>query len=64
MRACRPVTAGLLSGLLAALALVALAVGARAQSRIAVVGMLLPASLNPNTTRITGELARGLRDLG
>ena len=37
---------------------------AGAQKQVGVVGMLLPASLNPTTTRITGELARGLRDLG
>ena len=41
-----------------------LGVEAGAQNRVAVVGMLLPASLSPATTSITGELARGLRDLG
>jgi putative ABC transport system substrate-binding protein len=59
-------TAALLLGLalLAALALGAFtAADAGAQKRV-VVGMLLPASLNPTTTSISGELARGLRVLG
>jgi putative ABC transport system substrate-binding protein len=51
--------------LLAVLALgVLTAADAGAQKQIGVVGVLLPASLSPTTTSISGELARGLRDLG